>query len=72
MKNLKREGIKLLEGMEGYERRNWNKGMEKIGITGWVGIKGNRIRDDMTKGMDGKNLETLETLNLQNPEPLKS
>ena len=42
------------------KERIGTKAWKRIGITGWVGIKGNRIRDDMTKGMDGKTLKPLK------------
>ena len=38
----------------GYQRKIGTKAWKLTGITGWVGIEGHRIRDDMTKGMDGK------------------
>ena len=50
----------MLEGMEGMKERVGTKAWKSIGITGWVGIKGNRIRDDMTKGMNGKTLKLLK------------
>ena len=44
----------MLEGLEGMKERLGTKAWKITGIPGWVGIEGNRIRDDMTKGMGGK------------------
>ena len=60
MRKSKERGMQIAGRYAGHERKNWNKGMEINWNNRMGGIKGNRIRDDMTKGMNGKTLKLLK------------